>query len=109
MCCFCYWGWPEPIAKIYLRAVADLGGNVWPLHFGPAHIVWEDENFDWAERCLENFEKYSCDNSKEELTVVRWKLEELAKLPPEIRDIVPADYDGQHPERYPPSVEVIKV
>ena len=109
ICWYCYWGWAKPVAEIYTAALEALGGDSDPLHFGPAHIVWEDENWDSARWCLDNFEKYPGDNSAEELAIVRWSLEELEKLPIEQREIEPEDYDGQHPERYPPTVEVVKV
>ncbi|GAH65571.1 unnamed protein product, partial [marine sediment metagenome] len=48
-------------------------------------------------------------HSEYELAVVRWSLEKLAELPLEQREIEPEDYDGFHPERYPPTVEVVKV
>jgi hypothetical protein len=49
ICWFCYWGWPKPVADIYLKALAKLDGYDSPLHFGPAHIIWDDENFDRAD------------------------------------------------------------
>ena len=81
-----------------------------PLHFGASHIVWEDENFedDSIKFCLDNFEKYKGDYSNEELVVVRWSLEELLKIPFNIRCPEPEDYDGEHPELYPPKIEMMK-
>ena len=113
MCCFCYWGWPEPIAKIYFKAVADLrenGGNVWSLHFGPAHIVWEDENFDCAQWCIDNFEKYSGDYSAADLEVVMRSLRELVEVPDELKEC-PEWFDDNEPGlRNPfPGVKLIKV
>lgn len=111
ICWYCHWGWARPVAEIYKAALEKLDGYSGPLHCGPSHIVWEDENWDSADWCLENFEKYAvgCGYSDEELAVVRWSLEELAKLPLEQREIEPDDYDGFHPERYPPAVEVVKM
>lgn len=108
ICWYCHWGWAKPVAEIYEEALRRLDGYDSPLHFGPAHIVWEDENFDSAEWCLENFEKYKGDYAPEELEIVRWSLEELAKLPMSVREIIPDDYDDEHPELYPPKVEVVK-
>jgi hypothetical protein len=106
ICWSCYWGWPRPVADIYKKAVKDLGGDSSPLHFGPSHIVWEDENFDSAVWCLENFETYKGDYTDGELAIVKRSLEELAVLPEAIRDIVPEGYDGKDPALYPPSVEM---
>ena len=109
ICWYCHWGWAKPVAEIYSRALADLGGDEFPLLFGPAHVVWEDENFDCAEACLEDFEKYKGDNGDDELAIVRRSLEELAALPESVRCPEPDDYDGDHPELYPPSVDVVRV
>ncbi len=81
ICWYCYWGWPKLVAEIYQKALKDLNGYDFPLQFGPGHIVWSDENFDSAEWCLENFDKYKGDYSDEELTIVKWSLEELASFP----------------------------
>lgn len=111
ICWNCYWGWPKPVADIYLRALEKLGGFEDPLHFGPAHVVWEDENFDSARWCLDNFSKYTGDYSTDELAIVRESLEELVKLPRELLDVEPDDYDGVHPEKFPPppGVEMVKI
>lgn len=55
---FSYWGWPKQIADIYDEAVRRLNVNEHPLLFGPAHIVWEDENFSHYQHCLNNFDEY---------------------------------------------------
>jgi hypothetical protein len=109
ICWFCHWGWPKPIAEIYQRAVRDLNGDSGPLHFGPAHIVWEDENFDSARWCLDRFDDYRGDCTDSELAIVERSLVELNALPRSAWDVVPADYDGRHPENYPPTVEMVHV
>lgn len=108
-CWYCHWGWAKPVADIYLEALRRLDGDDFPLKFSAAHIVWEDENFDAAEWCLEHFDEYKSGYKEKYLAVVRWSLEELAKLPLDIREIIPDDYDGEHPEFFPPKVEVVKV
>ena len=110
ICWYCYWGWPKIVAKIYQRALTKLEGDESPLHYGPAHIVWSDENFDSAEWCLEHFDDYKSDYSDSDLMIVRESLEELAKLPLDIRCIQPEDYDGEHPELYlpPKDIEMIE-
>lgn len=106
ICWYCHWGWAKPVAEIYKKALRALDGDKWPLHFGPSHIVWEDENFDRAEWCLEHFDEYKGDYSDVELEIVKQSLKELASLPEDVRCVEPEDYDGQHPELYPPSVEM---
>jgi hypothetical protein len=105
VCWFCHWGWPKPVAEIYKRALQDLGGDWSPLHFGPAHIVWEDENFDSAQWCLDNFD-WDIDYPKAQLAIVKRSLEELAALPQSAWDVEPADFDGNDPQNHPPSVEM---
>ena len=90
--CECCGVWPDVIADIYRRAVWDLGGDSSPLLWGPAHVVWEDCNFDSAEDCLHDFEenvtwgKQWNDFSDEQLRIVRRSLEELARIPENIRE-----------------------
>ena len=107
ICWYCYWGWPKPVSDIYQEALRRLDGDDFPLKFGPSHIVWEDENFDSAEWCLEHFDEHKGDYGDEVLEVVRWSLDELAKLPLEAREVIPDDYDDEHPEQYPPTIEVV--
>ena len=47
-CWWCHWGWPKPIADIYDDCVERLGGDEGPLLWGPAHVVWADENWELA-------------------------------------------------------------
>ena len=109
ICWYCHWGWPKPVADIYKKALSDLDGYSDPLHFGPAHIVWEDENFNLAELCLEHFDEWAGDYSEQELGIVKRSLEELNKLPMNIKEVEPEDYDGEHPELYPPQSGVVMV
>jgi len=110
ICWYCYWGWAKPVADIYDKALADLDGYENPLHYGPSHVVWEDENFDLAEWCLENFHKYREDFVEADLKIVKRSLEQLAELPLNIRCVRPEDYDEEHPAMFPPSqnVEMVK-
>jgi len=101
ICWYCYWGWPKAIKDIYDKAIEKLDGDENPLHFGPSHIVWEDENFDSAQWCLDNFDKHSDNLSDEDKAVVRWSLEQLL-LPDNVINSEPEDYDDEHPENYPP-------
>ena len=101
VCWWCHWGWPKPIRDIYIEAVRKLEDNESPLLFGPAHIVWEDENWDAAQWCLDHFDEFRGDHSDEDLEVVRWSLEELLKVDKEFMT-VPEDYDGENPQNYPP-------
>ena len=103
-CYWCYYGWPRPIRDIFDQALGKLGGDDGPLHFGPAHIVWEDENFDSAQRCLDRFEEYGEHLTDQQREVVRWSLEQLLAVPDEFKR-EPEGYDGENPEDYPPPPE----
>ena len=109
ICWYCYWGWAIPVAKIYKEALAELNGDSMPLLYGPSHIVWDDENFDSAQWCLDHFDEYRRDLSEGELAIVRHSLEHLVALPQEAWDIEPDDYDDLHPDQYPPTVAVERV
>jgi len=110
ICWYCHWGWPKVVADIYDKALSELDGYDSPLHFGPAHIVWEDENFDSAEWCLEHFDEYTGDYSLEDLAIVKRSLEELAAVPVNDRCVEPDDYDDEHPALFPPpkGVEMVR-
>lgn len=109
ICWYCHWGWPKPIADIYTDALEKLGGDESPLHFGPAHIVWEDENFGSAQWCINHFNEYRGDYSDAALDVVMESLQRLAALPQEAFEACPDDYDGENPELFPPTREVVQV
>ena len=106
ICWYCHWGWPKAIKEIYAQAVEKLDGHTSPLNFGPAHVVWEDENFDSAQWCIDNFDEYSKDLSENEKAVVRWSLEQLLLLPEKVINSTPEDYDDEHPENFPPPPEI---
>lgn len=112
-CWYCHWGWSKVVSDIYKEAerrlneveVCKTGSD--PLHFGPSHVVWEDENFDNPLSCLAHFKDFEGKYTKEDLAIVRWSLEELAKVPMNQRCIEPADYDGDNPEMYPPPANIV--
>ncbi len=112
ICWYCHWGWPKLVAEIYQRALKALDGQDSPLNYGPGHVVWADENFELAEVCLKEFENYShqLDYSEHELLIARQSLEELSKLPLSVKCVEPEDYDGEHPELFPPAkgIEMVK-
>jgi len=112
ICWYCYWGWPRAVRDLYDEAVRDLGGDDFALEFGPAHVVWADENFDTAsiDGCLERCAAGDARFTPAELAVVRHSLERLRELPEAVRCPAPADYDGVHPENYPPParMEMVK-
>lgn len=89
------------IADIYEEALEKLGGDDIPLKFGPAHIVWEDENFDSADWCLEHFDEHRGDYTEADLVVVRDSLERLVNVPDELK-MPPTGYDGENPGLFPP-------
>ncbi len=105
ICWYCHWGWSQPVKEIYNEACEKLGYES-PLHSGPAHVVWEDEGFGSAELCLVNFDQYKGDYTDEELQVVRWSLEELVKIPLNIRCPQPENYDGENPSWFPPAADI---
>ena len=102
ICWYCYWGWPEQVFAIYKKGFDVVGES--GMDFGPAHIVWADENFD-AESirwCIDNAEWHRGDLADEDLAVVVEGLHELLALPENILCCVPSDYDGYNPQAYPP-------
>ena len=107
VCWYCHWGWPKPVADIYDEALKLLHGDEAPLRFGPAHMVWEDENFDnrsvnW---CLEEFDngarKWRNRFPLSDLAVVQRSLEKLSAVP-EFNRCPRPDYDDENPEDFPP-------
>jgi len=104
ICWFCHWGWPKAISDIYNEAIRQLGADD-SLHYGPAHVVWDDENWNSAQSCLDTFDEHSEHLTEYEKSVVKWSLEELLKLPDNIINIQPDDYDGENPQNYPPPKE----
>ena len=83
ICWYCHWGWAKPVVEIYKKAVKALGGGDIPMHYGPAHIVWADENFETnsLKICLANLEQNKGDLTEAELAIVRQSLEEMLALP----------------------------
>jgi len=111
ICWYCYWGWAESVANIYKEALKKLSDYDSPLHFGPSHIVWEDENFETSSInfCLEKFNDYRSYYTNEELEIVKWSLEELLKIPENERCIEPIDYDDENPALFPLKIKTIKL
>ena len=129
MICWCYWGWPKAIRDIYDRAKEAIDAfvpcqeNDWTdgiggesaLQYGPAHVVWADENFcrRTVQGCLEDalagrhWHTDPEETAMEKSVVIR-SLEELLALPDSILDAVPSGYDGVNPESFPPVVEMEK-
>ena len=102
MCYWCCWGWPKPIREIYEVAVKKCGGYEGALVYGPAHVVWGDENWDSATYCLDAFNTRREDHSEADLAVVRWSLEQLLLVPDEFKT-EPAGYlEGMDPKDFPP-------
>ena len=103
LCWYCYWGWSKPVAAIYAR-YAELAGESC-MQYGPAHIVWADENFDRenVQWCLDHFDEYlDPECTDDQNSAVRQSLIELLALPDDVLSPQPANYIGQHPERFPP-------
>lgn len=107
ICWYCHWGWAKPVADIYDEALAALGFES-PLEFGPAHIVWSDENFgdDSIRSCLADFDESlnwpDYEITAAEKLIVKQSLERLLEIQESVRCCEPADYDGERPEAFPP-------
>lgn len=104
-CWYCYWGWPEKVCQIYDRALMDLHWREEVLLFGPAHVVWEDENWNFIDECIKGCDKPwngVVSINAEEMAIVKRSLEELKALPYDEVAVEPEDYEGKHPENYPP-------
>lgn len=111
MCWFCHWGWPEQVADIYDKYIEIAGESA--MHYGSAHIVWDDENFErhHVQYCLDNFEK-NPEHTDVESEAVRASLEALLELPDNILYPVPEAYDLNHdasPKNYPPHPSLVMV
>lgn len=106
-CYYCHWGWPPDIKEIFDDAIAEIGCRE-PLLFGPAHIVWSDENFDLAQSCLDNFDHYSLPSnfSDEEYRIVRRSLELLRDIYQPALHAPPAEFqkddEDDNPDRFIP-------
>ncbi len=62
--------------------------------YGPAHIVWCDENWESAQWCLDNFEKYTYDDDEaEHMAIVRQSLIDLLAVDDEFKS-EPDEYKG---------------
>jgi len=107
-CWWCHWGWPKPIKDIFNEAKEKLGNYEEPLLFGPAHVVWSDENWSSAQWCLDHFDDDIEDSyySSEQLAVVRESLERLIAVPDEYKT-EPKGYedDDENPASYPPPAQ----
>ncbi len=111
ICWYCYWGWPASVREIYDRAIMALDYDDRPLQFGHAHVVWSDENFDDAtvQVCLQGCISHpDWHSSIQENEIVQRSLEELLAIPESVRCCVPANYDGEHPEDFPPQGQMVK-
>jgi hypothetical protein len=112
VCWYCHWGWPKQVRDIYDRSVEVAGYDA--MHYGPAHIVWDDENFDSAQWCIDNFEEWKCEWNKgaftdAELNAVIESLKQLEALPKEIRECEPEGYEGHNPASFPPAANLVMV
>ena len=112
MCWYCKYGVAKAVAAIYSEALDKLNGNMMPLHFGPAHIVWEDFNFadGHVQWCIDEFDNYKGDWREDQLAVVMWSLEELIKIPEDEREIAQYAPVGEYEVEFlPPKVETVKI
>lgn len=125
MCYWCYWGWPVELADIHDESVERIEAILEPLrfnketfeevqteppsgfsalHFGPGHVLWEDENWDCADYCLKE-----CDGEMVEgwvpaaVEVLRDSLRRVIALPDHLKR-EPEGYseDETDPKDFPP-------
>lgn len=108
ICWYCHWGWSKSVAEIYDRYIDVAGESA--MHYGPAHVVWDDENFEreHVQWCLDHFDEYRGDHEEAELAAVRQSLMDLLALADDVLAPEPEDYDGEHPEQFPPKVEMVR-
>jgi len=107
ICWYCYWGWSKPVVDIYNKYIHIAGEPA--MHYGAAHVIWDDENFGrhHIQWCLDNYEKYKReDSNREENEAVKQSLVELLALTDDMLDPEPDNYDGKHPENFPPKIEM---
>lgn len=109
ICWYCYWGWPQQVVEVYRKWLVELGYGT--LHFGPAHVVWEDENFETGiiQSCIDSAEEHRQDLTDEELNSVIGSLRELLLVPEAIRCCKPKGYNGLRPEDFPPPAGLVMV
>lgn len=80
------------------------------MHYGPAHIVWEDENFarHHVGQCLENFDKYRAEDCTDtEHQAVKDSLLALLELSDEVLEPIDDDNCHSDPDAYPPPAGMI--
>ena len=110
ICWYCKWGWPKQVYDIYLKGVESVGEMA--MDFGPAHVVWADENFDDSSirGCITDAQDFRGELTDDEIAVVMQSLEDLLRVPESVRCCEPENYDGEFPEKYPPpeGVEMMK-
>jgi hypothetical protein len=108
VCWYCHWGWPKQVRDIYDHFEEIAGWDA--MHYGPAHIVWSDENFDSVQWCLDNAEEWMRGTFTDaQLNAVIESLKQLAALPKEIRECEPEGYAGHDPESFPPADTLVMV
>jgi hypothetical protein len=107
ICWYCHWGWPKAVADIYRRYRDEVGEMA--MDFGPAHIVWSDENFgdESVKFCIDNAQKYRGELTDDELGLVMHSLNELLLVPENVRCCEPEEYDGINPESFPPPANIV--
>ncbi len=102
-CWWAHWGWPKPIADIFLQAKEKLGGDPMPLLIGPSWITWNRRMFELDYFALQGV--VSCPTrrkvTKDQLAVIKWSLEELCKLDGRMKRR-PVESYGKNAKDYPP-------
>jgi len=126
ICWYCHWGWPKQVRDIYDKYLALTSETA--MHYGPAHIVWEDENWDKIEHiqwCIDQAPSWMKEwntspllpgeapqepkLTQEECDLVVQSLKELLLLPDEVLNCCPEGYDDENPELYPPPEGLVMI
>ncbi len=113
-CWYCHWGWSKAVVQIYKKYINEAGESA--MHYGAAHIVWDDENFErhHVQWCLDNFEEYKHKEASDaENEAVKQSIIELLELPDELLDPEPQSYkdadEDADPQDYPPTVGMDRI
>jgi hypothetical protein len=125
ICWYCHWGWPAVVREIHDRYAAMCIHGADGLHYGPSHVVWDDENFTdhTIIGCIEGAAEHHQEfigtdtdfgalagrgeseefwNPVQDFLMAVMSLLELLQVPEAIRCCEPEDYDLERPENYPP-------
>lgn len=111
MCWYCIYGLPKPVADIWQEALNKLPFDE-PLLYGPAHVVWSDNNFEdeSIKFCLKECDRKGYWNYEPAaIAIVRESLEKLLLIPEEVRVPPGAQAENDDGEPMPPPAGMVMV